>query len=170
MPTAMVTISDPGTRERLTGAAVRGFLGIAEDWALSEAQQLTLLGASISRPTLQVWKAKGAKTPLNIDQLTRISLLLGIYEGLQRVFRQAPAENARWLRGPRLEAPFDGSAPLDMMLQRGISGIEATRRHVDSAVGGPPSRSWQPSEISLGSRHGAPGNTKQAVTSKSRGR
>ena len=147
MATTMATTNDPETRTQMTGPAVRGFLGITGDWGLTEAEQLTLLGASISRPTLQVWKASGSRTPLNIDQLTRISLLLGIYEGLQRVFRQAPAEGVRWLRRARAEAPFGGSAPLEMMLHRGLAGIEETRRYIESAIGGPPSRSWQPAQL-----------------------
>lgn len=136
------SVSDPETRERYTGPAVRGFLGLVGDWSLTEAQQLVLLGASISRPTLQVWKSEGPRTTLNIDQLRRISLLLGIYEGLQRFFRRAPHEAERWLRRPRGERPFDGRAPLDVMLERGMSGLEEVRQYIDSAAGGPPSRSW----------------------------
>ncbi len=142
MPSTIDTASDPETRERLSPAAVRGFLGLTSLWGLSEANQLTLLGASISRPTLGVWKSGGTKTALNIDQLTRISLLLGIHEGLERFFRRQPAESAAWLRRPRTDEPFDGRTPLDVMLHGGIPGLEATRRYIDSAAGGPPSRSW----------------------------
>lgn len=142
MPDTIATASDAETRERYTAPAVRGFLGVVGDWSLSEAQQLVLLGASISRPTLQVWKSEGPKTTLNIDQMTRISLLLGIYEGLQRFFRRAPQEAHRWLRRPRVERPFDGRAPLDLMLERGIRGLEDVRQYLDSAAGGPPGRAW----------------------------
>jgi hypothetical protein len=142
MTTTQATLTDPHTRERLSASATRGFLGLSGLWGLTEAQQLTLLGASISRPTLGVWKSGGAKTTLNIDQLMRISLLLGIHEGLERFFRRAPAESAAWLRRPRPEEPFDGLPPLEMMLQRGIPGLQATRQYIEGAAGGPPSRSW----------------------------
>ena len=89
-----------------------------------------------------MWKREGVTTTLNIDQLQRISLLLGIYEGLQRFFRRAPEEAERWLRRPRAEQPFDGRAPLDVMLEHGIRGLEEVRQYIDSAAGGPPSRSW----------------------------
>ena len=141
MTTAQAALSDPDMRERLSPGATRGFLGVTGLWGLTEAQQLTLLGASISRPTLGVWKSKGSKMPLNIDQLMRISLLLGIHEGLERFFRRAPAESAAWLRRPRLEDPFDGLPPLEIMLHRGIPGLQATRQYIESAAGGPPSRS-----------------------------
>lgn len=142
MATTAATASDPATRERLSASAVRGFLGLAAQWKLTEAQQLLLLGASIARPTLGVWKREGVKTALNVDQLMRISLLFGIHEGLERFFRRAPAESAAWLHRPRREEPFDGLAPLEIMLQHGIPGLQATRQYIESAAGGPPSRSW----------------------------
>ena len=85
-------ISNAETRERLTKPAVQGFLKIADLWNLSEPQQLALLGESISRSTLNSWRSKGPKGLLSVDQVQRASLVLGIYEGLQRIFRRAPAE------------------------------------------------------------------------------
>jgi hypothetical protein len=143
MAQTLGTINDHETRQRYTGAAVRAFLRLARQWDLTEAQQLTLLGASLARATLSGWKAEEtSRTTLSIDQLTRISYLLAIYEGLQRFFRRAPEEADRWVRRPRPEAPFDGATPLHVMLDRGIPGLDAVRRYVDAAAGGPPSRSW----------------------------
>lgn len=143
MPQTLATLNDAETRRQYSAPAFRGFAGVATDWNLTDAQQLLLLGESISRPTLHEWKKKGFSTALTIDQLTRISLLLGIYEGLQRFFRRAPEEAERWLRRPRAERPFDGRTPLDVMLERGIPGLGDVRQYIDSAAGGPPSRSWQ---------------------------
>ena len=142
MAHTLSTINNHETRERLTAPAVRAFVRLAKTWELTEAQQLTLLGASLSRVTLNGWKSEGAKTALSIDQMMRISFLFGIYEGLQRFFRRAPAEADRWVRRPRQEAPFNGATPLQVMLDQGIPGLEAVRRYVDAAAGGPPSRSW----------------------------
>lgn len=142
MTQTLATINDPATRNRLTASSARAFFRLAHVWELSEAQQLTLLGASISRATLNVWRNEGPKSPLTIDQLTRISYLLGIYEGLQRFFRRAPAEAERWVRRARPDDPFGGAAPLDVMLQQGIPGLAAVRQYVDGATGGPPSRTW----------------------------
>ena len=142
MPQALDTINDPNTRKKLTASSVRAFTQLTRLWNLTEAQQLTLLGASISRATLNGWKTAGPKAPLSVDQMMRISYLLGIYEGLQRFFRRAPVEVERWIRRPRTEGPFLGAAPLDVMLRQGIPGLEAVRRYVDGAAGGPPSRAW----------------------------
>jgi hypothetical protein len=48
-----------------------------------------LLGESISRSTLSTWR-NGAIRTLNVDQMARISYLLGLYGALQRFFRNAP--------------------------------------------------------------------------------
>jgi hypothetical protein len=74
----------------------------------------------------------------------RTSLLLAIYEGLQRIFRRAPVEGDRWMRAPRAESPFGGRSPLDVILTGGIPALQAVRQYVDAATGGPPSREWYP--------------------------
>lgn len=136
----IATVNDPGTRERLSAPAIRAFFRLAKQWDLPESHQLALLGASISRATLHTWRTRSPKSPLSIDQLQRISYVLAIYEGLQRVFRRAPEEGDRWLRRPRVELPFAGATPLDVMVEHGITGLDAVRRYVDGAAGGPPSR------------------------------
>ena len=140
MPGTIEAINDPATRKRLSASSVNAFVQLGRRWELTEPQQLALLGESISRATLNGWKTSGPKAPLSVDQLTRISYLLGTYEGLQRFFRRAPIEAERWLRRPRVEPPFLGATPLDVMLRQGIPGLDAVRRFVDSAAGGPPSR------------------------------
>ena len=63
---------DNATRSRLTAPAVRGFLRIAEQWGLSEAQQLSILGGSVDALTLAAWR----QTPpasLGPCQLERMS-------------------------------------------------------------------------------------------------
>lgn len=117
---------------------MRAFLGLARVWKLSIPEQLELLGSSMTRQTLTKWGAR-SKTSLSADELMRISFLLAIYEGLQRIWRNAPEEADKWIRRPRKEAPFEGATPLDYM-RRGIPALERTRVYVDSIAGGPPSR------------------------------
>jgi hypothetical protein len=144
MPETLDTVNDADTRARLTKPAVRAFFRLTGTWRLTEAQQLALLGESISRSTLNTWETAGPRGVLSVDQLARISYLLGIYEGLQRFFRRAPREGDRWVRRPRAESPFLGASPLDFMIRGGIPAMDAVRRYVDAAAGGPPSRSWYP--------------------------
>ena len=135
----IAVINDPATRDRLSGPAIRGFLRLAEVWKLRVEEQIDLLGASVSRGTLHNW-ARGKGSVLSADQLMRVSYLLAIYEGLERIWRLAPAEADAWIRRPRNDEPFDGLPPLAFMREHGILGLAAARAYVDGMTGGPPSR------------------------------
>jgi hypothetical protein len=137
-------VNDAATRERLSAPAVRGFLKLAEVWKLRVEEQIDLLGGSVSRSTLHNWTRGPISTTLNVDQLMRISFMLGIFEGLQRIWRRAPVEADAWIRRQRAEAPFRGLAPLQFMREGGIMGLAATRAYVDGITGGPPSRADYP--------------------------
>lgn len=140
----VAAVNDAETRERLSPAAIKAFVNLADVWKLRTEDEIDLLGASVSRSTLHNWAGEKYATTLNADQLMRISFLLGIYEGLQRIWRRAPVEADRWLRRPRPEAPFHGLSPLQFMREGGIMGLAATRAYVDGITGGPPSRADYP--------------------------
>ena len=127
------------TRSRLTAPAVRGFLRIAEQWGLSEAQQLSILGGSVDAGTFADWR-QAPPALLGSDQLERLSYVLGIYEGLERIFRHAPDQSVRWLSAPRPETPFAGRTALEVMISDGVVGVAAVRHYVDRVNGGPLSR------------------------------
>ncbi len=139
----IAVINDAGTRDRLSGPAIRGFLRLAEVWKLRVEEQIDLLGASVGRGTLHNW-SRGKESVLSADQLMRVSYLLAIYEGLERIWRQAPHEADAWVRRPRPEVPFQGMSPLEFMRERGIMALAATRAYVDGMTGGPPSRADYP--------------------------
>ena len=133
-------INDPATRRRLTPAAIIGFLGIAERWQLSIDDQRVLLGG-LGRSTVIRWKHPTARpTVLGIDRLTRISYLLGIYEGLERIFRQAPHEADAWVRRVNADTPFFDQTPLAFMRTGGLPALAAVRSYVDDWAAGPMAR------------------------------
>jgi hypothetical protein len=140
----VAAVNDAETRERLSGPAIRGFVKLAEVWKLKTEEEIDLLGASVSRSTLHNWVRGSHATTLNADQLMRISFLIAIYEGLQRIWRRAPVEADAWLRRQRPEAPFRGLMPLQFMREGGVMGLAATRAYVDGITGGPPSRADYP--------------------------
>jgi hypothetical protein len=137
---ASLAVNDTTARRRLSPAAIRGFLQLARVWDLTVDEQLDLLGASIGRSTLRNWAAD-PRAVLSTDQLMRVSYLLGIYEGLQRIWRRAPHEADAWMRRPNPDAPFRGATPLAWMRAGGIPGLAMVRAYVEGATGGPPSRS-----------------------------
>jgi hypothetical protein len=136
MPTT-VAVNDRATRERLSPAAIRGFLRLADLWGLSAEERQELLGASVGRTTLATW-ARGETSTLSADQLMRVSYLLAIYEGLQRIWRRAPELGDQWPRRRRQEAPFGGHTPVETLCRGGIPAFAAVRAYVDEMTGGPP--------------------------------
>src|SRR5881397_2921696 len=68
-------------RKALSAPALRTFFRIAELWALSVDEQMTLLGLT-SHSTFFKWK-RAQDVTLPKDTLERISYILGIYKALQ---------------------------------------------------------------------------------------
>jgi hypothetical protein len=133
-------VNDAETRERLSGPAFHGYTRLADRWGLSTEERIDLLGASVSRNTLANWSGGSTRVVLSGDQLMRVSLLLGIYEGLERIWRHFPPEADAWVRRPRTDGPFHGATPVQFMRDGGIPALAATRAYVDGITGGPPSR------------------------------
>lgn len=121
----------PGDLERLSGPAVRAFFKLAERWELSGAEQQALMGG-ISRSTLQRWK-RDQDALLTIDQLERVSYLLGIYKNLQVLL---PTTADGWVRRPNSAPPFEGHTALEVMVAGGISALRQVRLYLDAQVGG----------------------------------
>lgn len=128
--------NDVVRRERLSGPAFRGLLRLTEFWQLTTDESVDLLGASLSSETFADWASGTTKPVLNGDQLMRVSLLLGIYEGLARTWRHAKSEAERWFRRPRSDGPFLGATPLDFMRTGGIQAFVLARGYVDGITGG----------------------------------
>ena len=76
-----VDLSKKENRTRLSPAAIKGFFRIAAHWQVRDEDTRELLGG-ISSGSFYALKGRAAKT-LNTDQLTRISLLIGIYKALE---------------------------------------------------------------------------------------
>lgn len=119
----------PANRRRLSPAALRTFLAIADLWGLTEEQRLLVLGYP-SRSTYHNW-AKQAREhgsfTLDVDILTRISAMLGIHQALGILF---PTERlgVEWLRTPHDAIVFGGQPPLALVTSGSQDGLLAVRR------------------------------------------
>lgn len=122
-------LGDRLVSKRISPAAVRLFLRLAEHWRLSIEQQRVLLGG-ISRQTYYNWR-DGKVGALSRDQLERISLALGIRSGLKLLFADE-ASAARWLAAANEDVPFGGVSPLARMTQGSIDDLYAVRRYIDA--------------------------------------
>ncbi|NEJ27614.1 DUF2384 domain-containing protein [Rhizobium leguminosarum] len=127
----------PANRRKLSAPALRTFLAIADLWGLTEEQRLLVLGYP-SRSTYHNWakqaREHGAFT-LDVDTLTRISVLLGIHQALGVLFSDERAGVA-WLRTPHQALVFGGHPPLDIVTNGTQDGLMTVRRFLDGARGG----------------------------------
>jgi Antitoxin Xre-like helix-turn-helix domain/Antitoxin Xre/MbcA/ParS C-terminal toxin-binding domain len=126
-----VPTADPAARRRLSGPALRTFLRIARAWDLTVAEQRGLLGWPASS-TFHKYQS-GDHGTLSFDQLTRLSLVLGIYKALHILYPD-PALADRWVKLPNGH-PLFGGRPALALMTAGIDGLYAVRRLLDGRRG-----------------------------------
>lgn len=125
-------LRDAMARRRHGPGALRTWFRIAGQWGLTEREAATLLGAGAS--TYRRWK-RNPEVTLDIGQMERLSLLLGIYRNLEVLLPRAEAADA-WIRQPNDNPLFGGQRPLDRMLGGLTQDIAIVRRHLDAERGG----------------------------------
>jgi uncharacterized protein (DUF2384 family) len=77
---------------------------------------------------------KNRKGLLSQDELTRISLLIGIFKALNILFSQRLAN--QWVSRPNSNPIFNDAPPIAFMLRGGVPGMISVRRLLDSRRGG----------------------------------
>lgn len=127
----MPDLSDPATRRRLSPAAMEAFFRLVEKWELKNEDAMALLGG-ISNGRYYALK-KTRKGTLTQDELTRISLLIGIFKALNILFSAKLAN--QWISRPNSNPMFRDAAPL-AVLKSGMPEMLNVRRLLDSRRGG----------------------------------
>lgn len=127
-----VELSKKENRERLSPAAVKGLFRIAAHWKLRDEDTRTLLGG-MSNGAFYALKNQHVKT-LDEDQLTRISLLIGIFKALNILYSQKLAD--AWIGLPNANAMFGGDSPLNYVKKGGIPALIRVRQLLDARRGG----------------------------------
>ncbi len=119
------------TRERLSQSAIDGLFSIAEQWHVPIEKIGELLGGV---PRSSLYKLKTAAGTLRVDELTRISCIVGIYKALHILLPEEQAD--RWMTQPNDNLLFGGQAPVDYAIRTGIPGLQQIRSLLDAARGG----------------------------------
>jgi len=131
-PVLMIDLSAKAERERLTPAAIKGFYSLIAAWNIRDEDARELLGG-VSSSAFYEWK----KTPpraLDVDRITRISYLVGIYKALHILYGDDLAD--RWVAMPNTNVIFGGRTPLAFMLGGGIPALQTVRQLLDARRGG----------------------------------
>lgn len=125
-------LNDARRRAELTPAGVKAIANLADRWGLQVSQVCDLLGG-LSPSSWHAWKASPPKE-LSIDQLTRVSLLIGMYTALHALHPGPLADE--WPRRPNTNALFSGKTPVQAMIDGGIPAMVQVRALLDGRRGG----------------------------------
>ena len=125
-------LTEAATRRRLGPAAIEAFFRIVDVWGVKNDDAMALLGGVSNGRYYELKKHR--RGMLTQDELTRISLLIGIFKSLNILFSQKLADE--WVTRSNSHAMFGGEAPLTALIHGGVPGILNVRRLLDSRRGG----------------------------------
>lgn len=131
-PATLVDLNSRAERERLSQSALKGFFRLATAWNLRDEDARELLGG-LSSSAFYDWK-KNSDRLLEVDRITRISYLLGIYKSLHILYGDKLADE--WVQLPNTNPIFAGRTPLAFMLGGGLLAMQSVRRLLDARRGG----------------------------------
>jgi Protein of unknown function (DUF2384) len=131
-PTGLVDLSSKTERERLSASALKGFFKLASHWKLKDDEARELLGG-ISSSAFYEWK-KQPERLLDVDRITRVSFLIGIYKALHILYGDTLAD--KWVSLPNTHTIFGGRTPLQFMLSGGLLAMQTVRKLLDARRGG----------------------------------
>ncbi|ELX08319.1 hypothetical protein Jab_2c03650 [Janthinobacterium sp. HH01] len=131
-PTVLVDLNAKAERERLSKAALKGFFKLAAAWKLRDDDARELLGG-ISSSAYYEWKKNPERT-LEVDCITRISYLLGIYKALHILYGDKLADE--WMGLANTNIIFGGRTPLAYIAAGGLPAMQTVRQLLDARRGG----------------------------------
>jgi hypothetical protein len=131
-PAVLVDLNLDAERERLSKAALLGFFRLTGVWQVRDDDARKLLGG-VSSSSFYEWKKQPDRV-LDVDRLTRVSYLLGIYKALHILYGDKLADE--WVHLPNSNPVFNGRTPLAYMLGGGLLAMQTVRRLLDARRGG----------------------------------
>ncbi len=131
-PAGLVDLNVKAERERLSSSALKGFFRLAEAWKVRDEDARELLGG-LSSSTFYEWK-KNPERVLEVDRITRISYLIGIYKALHILYGDELADE--WVGLANKNVIFSGKTPLAFMQTGGLLAMQTVRKLLDARRGG----------------------------------
>jgi hypothetical protein len=131
-PAVLIDLNSRAERERLSRSALMGFFKLAAAWGVRDDDARELLGG-LSSSSYYDWK-KNPDRVLEVDRITRISYLLGIYKALHILYGDKLADE--WVHLPNTNPVFAGRTPLAYMLAGGLIAMQTVRKLLDARRGG----------------------------------
>ena len=132
LPPVPADLADRETRARLSGPAIRAFFNMMARWAVRDQDARVLLGGVTNGPYYEL--KRHPDRVLDIDRLTRVSLLIGIFKALDILYSERLAH--AWVQLPNANRVFGGATPLAYMMRGGVPALMAVRRLLDARRAG----------------------------------
>lgn len=119
-------------RERLSGPALKAFFNIVARWKVRDEDARALLGGVTNGPFYEM--KRNPDRLLDVDRLTRVSYIVGIFKALRILHSEALADE--WIHLPNQNAIFAGQTPLAYMMRGGLPAMQIVRRLLDARRAG----------------------------------
>jgi hypothetical protein len=110
--------------------SLKAFFNICDKWGLNTDEALRLMGEP-SRGTFFKWK-RGEANKLTQDQLTRVSIVLGVYKALRLLFPTAEQAHG-WIN--KANSHFGGKTAREYFCTGNIITMLDLRRYLDAVRG-----------------------------------
>ena len=119
-------------RERLSAPALKAFFTLMARWRVRDDDARALLGGVTNGPFYEM--KRNPDRVLDVDRLTRVSFLIGIFKALNILHGRALADE--WVHLPNRHPVFGGLSPLAVMIQGGLPAMQTVRRLLDARRAG----------------------------------
>ena len=119
-------------RERLSPPALKAFFNIMARWKVRDEDARALLGGVSNGPFYEM--KRHPDRVLEVDRLTRVSYLIGIFKALHIL--HGPALADEWVHLANRHPIFSGRTPLAVMIQGGLPALQTVRRLLDARRAG----------------------------------
>ena len=119
-------------RERLSPLALKAFFNIMSRWKVRDEDARALLGGVTNGPFYEM--KRNPDRVLEVDRLTRVSYLIGIFKALSILHGRAIADE--WVHLSNRHPVFGGRTPLALMIQGGLPAMQTVRRLLDARRAG----------------------------------
>lgn len=108
---------------------------VLDDWGIEGNVQMSLLGMPEKTRPRELNRLRSGSTPFpeSDDSVQRARHILGIQNALHLIFPRNPHMPAFWLTNPN-NRQF-GRAPLEVMIEEGLSGMSRVWGHLDCTQG-----------------------------------
>ncbi len=118
--------------DAMTAVAVKAIVRVFKAWRLGIPDAARLAG--VSERTWSRMKGEAWPGTLSHDQRLRASAIVGVYKGLHLYFGDDLAD--KWVKMRNQGPLFEGSTPVEYMLDDGLPAIIHVREYVDATRGG----------------------------------